>query len=106
MDEDPEEAAIRETLEETGYEVELLGDRFPRSDDYIRPLALQKNMVKEDHIHMDFIYAAKIVGGSEILNEKETDGINWFTVDEIKSSSFETFPDTKKWVEIIKDKYM
>lgn len=40
--EDPEEAALRETFEETGLRVKLVGKRFPRKQDFILPLALQK----------------------------------------------------------------
>ncbi len=105
MNEDPEEAAIREVYEETGYNVELLGERIPREDDYIQPLALQKNIIKENHVHIDFIYAAMVVSGSKTLNEVETNGIGWFTADEINNENFETFPDVKSWVKKLEKKY-
>lgn len=45
--EDPEEAALRETFEETGLRVKLVGKRFPRKQDFILPLALQKTWWKK-----------------------------------------------------------
>ena len=36
--ETPEETASREVYEETGLKIKLLGRRFPREDDFIRPL--------------------------------------------------------------------
>ena len=42
-DEFPEETAMREVYEETGYHIELLGERFPRENDLIRPLGIQKS---------------------------------------------------------------
>ena len=42
-EETPEEAALREVYEETGLHVRLLGERFPREEDFIRPLGIQKN---------------------------------------------------------------
>ena len=44
----PEEAAIREVYEETGVKITLLGERFPREDDLIRPLGIQCERKKDD----------------------------------------------------------
>ena len=56
MNESPEEAAKREVFEETGLKIKLLGERKPRTCDYILPLAIQKNVINDEHIHMDFVY--------------------------------------------------
>ncbi len=97
LNEDPEEAAIRETFEETGLWVKLIGERYPRENDFIRPLALQKNIVKPNHIHIDIVYKAIPIKGSLNMNEKETNGLKWFSLDEILSKDFETFDDVKVW---------
>ena len=52
LNEDPEEASLREVFEETGIKVKLIGKRYPREEDYITPIAIQKNIVKENHIHI------------------------------------------------------
>jgi 8-oxo-dGTP pyrophosphatase MutT (NUDIX family) len=97
--EDPEEAAIREVLEETGLNVRLIGER-PEGC-YTLPLALQKNLFKSDpnHIHMDFVYIAIPEDEELRLNEQESDGLEWFTIDEIKDPSFSTFSDVPVWCE-------
>ena len=96
--ETPEEAALREAYEETGMHIRLLGERFPREDDFIRPLGIQKNRRTtedgETHMHVDIIYAA--VPNEEkplILNTEESDDINWFTREEL--DRIDCFPDIK-----------
>lgn len=93
-DETPEEAALREVYEETGLKVKLLGDRFPREEDYIRPLGIQKNRHSNGETHVDIIYAA-IPNHSteEILNAEESDDIGWFSREEL--DSIDVFPDIK-----------
>lgn len=101
-----EEAAVREVYEETGLKVELLGNRVPRDCDYILPLAIQKNMVKDDHIHMDFVYVARVIGNNELVqNVEETDGIKWYSLDEINDSNLETFDDVREWCQYIIENY-
>lgn len=96
--EDPEEAALRETFEETGLNVKLVGKKFPREQDFIFPLALQKNIVEENHIHIDFVYLAyPKENQKEIINYNETEGLEWFTLDQIVNDNFETFDDVKYW---------
>ena len=96
--ETPEEAALREVYEETGLRVRLLGERFPREDDFIRPLGIQKNRRTtsdgETHMHIDIIYAAiPIRDTEEKLNVEESDDIGWFTRDEL--DAIDVFPDIK-----------
>lgn len=99
--EDPEEAAIRECFEETGLKVELEGKRIPRQQDYILPLAIQNNEVNSEHYHMDFVYKARLKEkNNPIQNIEETDGIGWFSLEEIKK--LETFKDVIEWCEYIK----
>lgn len=93
-DETPEEAALREVYEETGLKVTLLGDRFPREEDYIRPLGIQKNRHSNGETHVDIIYVA-IPNHStdEVLNVEESDDIGWFAREEL--DKIDCFPDIK-----------
>ena len=96
--ETPEEAALREVYEETGLRVRLIGERFPREDDFIRPLGIQKNRKTlnngEAHMHIDIIYAAVPNDDStERLNAEESDDIRWFTREELEY--IDCFPDIK-----------
>ena len=95
--EDPEHAVLREVKEETNLDIELVGERYPRQEDYIRPFALQRNIVKDNHIHMDLFYIA-VDKGTSNLKEKEDEvlGSRWFSKEEIIKEDFNTFPEKKK----------
>ena len=93
-DETPEECALREVYEETGIKVTLLGDRFPREDDFVRPLGIQKNRQENGDVHIDIIYAAIPNNNIEpIINIEEESDVKWFTRDEL--DSIQCFPDIK-----------
>lgn len=96
----PDDSAIREVFEETGLHVTLVGDRLPSEDNgQIRPYGIQRNIITEgEHEHLDLIYLAIPEDGKIVQNSDETDGIGWFSVDEITSPSFNTFEAQKKWV--------
>lgn len=97
LNEDPETAVCREVKEETNLDITLLGERYPREEDFIKPFALQRNVVKDDHVHMDLFYIA-IANNPEQIKAKEDEVLNykWFTKEEIMSSNFDTFPEKKK----------
>ena len=97
-EETPEEAALREVYEETGLRVRLLGERFPREEDFIRPLGIQKNKRTmqdgEMHMHVDIIYAAVPNSDNKLkLNKEESDDIGWFSREELEN--IDCFPDIK-----------
>ena len=96
--ETPEETVLREVYEETGLRVSLVGERFPREDDFIRPLGIQKNRKTmndgEMHMHIDIIYAAiPNDDNMETLNAEESDAIGWFSREELEY--IDCFPDIK-----------
>lgn len=96
LNEDPEEASLREVFEETGIKVKLIGKRYPREEDYITPIVIQKNVVKENHIHIDFVYLAyPLENQVEVQNVEETDGLEWFTLEEILDENFDTFENVR-----------
>lgn len=93
-DETPEEAALREVYEETGLRVRLLGERFPREEDLIRPLGIQRNRNSKGDVHIDIIYPAIPNDDSkEQLNIQESDDIGWFSREELED--VDCFPDIK-----------
>lgn len=93
-DEVPEEAAVREVFEETGIKITLLGEKFPREDDFIRPLGIQKNRTLKGNTHIDIIYTGipNNIDHELILSDEST-GIGWFSRDEL--DKIEVFPDVK-----------
>ncbi len=98
--ETPDAAALRETFEETGLHVELVGEKPPVEGGLIRPWGIQVNVIKlyqEEHI--DLIYLAFPLPDQTVQkNVSETDGIGWFSKDAILDPQFNTFPSIKTWV--------
>lgn len=104
----PSDAAKREALEETGLEIELLKQENIwitswNANSIERPyLCLLEEVPaygdKPAHKHIDFIYLAKPIGGREKINPTETEGMHWFTLEEINAlkSDEEIFAETQK----------
>ncbi|MEM3781629.1 MAG: NUDIX domain-containing protein [Candidatus Micrarchaeaceae archaeon] len=97
----PYEAAIRETKEETGIDVELVGDDNVRHiDEAARSLPMPFAILYENvpyrtqpmHLHFDMIYVGKAVGGTIVANNESTD-IKWMNAKEI--GNMETLPNVK-----------
>ncbi len=63
LDEDPERAALREAKEESGLEVELLGERPPTTSPgtraLIAPRFLDIHRINDTHEHIGLIYWAR-----------------------------------------------
>lgn len=102
-DEMPEETAVREAYEETGVKVRLLGERFPREDDCIRPLGIQKNRGTQGDVHFDFIYAAVPVGNTEPTVSFESYSVRWFSREELDELNM--FEDIKITYDYIMSHY-
>jgi len=68
LDEDPEQAALREAREESGLDVELLGERPPTTSPgtraLIAPRFLDIHRINETHEHIGMIYWARPKIGS------------------------------------------
>ncbi len=92
-DETPEETALRETYEETGVRVKLIGERFPREDDFIRPLGIQKNRGKDGSLHIDITYVGIPLSQDDVIEDEEIDRCGWFSYEEL--ADIEVFPDIK-----------
>lgn len=92
--ETPEEAAVREVYEETGIKSTLIGDRFPREDDLIRPLGIQYNRKDNGDRMVDIIYVGKPNNPEEPLKvSDESNDIGWFSRHDLEEMS--VFPDVK-----------
>jgi len=87
LDEDPEQAAVREAREESGLEVELVGERPPTTGPgtraLIAPRFLDIHRITDTHEHIGMIYFARPVGGELGLAEEEHHDIRWCTREEL-----------------------
>ncbi len=89
----PEETALRETYEETGVRIKLIGDRFPREDDFLRPLGIQKNRGKDGSLHVDITYVGIPLTIDDVITDDEIDRSAWFSMDEL--NDINVFSDIK-----------
>lgn len=87
LDEEPEQAALREAREESGLEVELIGERPPTTSPgtraLIAPRFLDIHRITDTHDHIGLIYWARPKGGSIVLAEEEHHAIRWCTAGEL-----------------------
>ena len=89
LDEDPEQAAQREAYEESGLEVELLGERPPTTAPGTRallaPRFLDIHRISATHEHIGMIYFARPRDpvATLALAPEEHHAIRWCTQDEL-----------------------
>lgn len=87
LDEDPEQAALREAKEESGLDVELLGERSPTTEPgtraLIAPRFLDIHRITDTHEHIGMIYWARPKSGSATLAVEEHHDIRWCSTTEL-----------------------
>jgi len=87
LDEDPEQAALREAREESGFEVELLGERPPTTGPgtraLIAPRFLDIHAITDTHEHIGMLYWARPKNGTLTLARQEHHDIRWCSADEL-----------------------
>jgi 8-oxo-dGTP pyrophosphatase MutT (NUDIX family) len=87
LDEDPEQAALREAKEESGFEVELLGERPPTTESgtraLIAPRFLDIHRITDTHEHIGMIYWARPKNGTMTLADAEHHDIRWSSAEEL-----------------------
>lgn len=89
--EDPETAALREAREESGLEVELLGERPPTSGDGTRALIAPRyadvHRITATHEHVGLIYWARPkdaqAAGAPVLAAAEHHALRWVSREEL-----------------------
>ncbi|MBU2220889.1 NUDIX domain-containing protein [Patescibacteria group bacterium] len=93
LDEDPEEAALREVQEEVGLSVTLVGERAPTYDDnekeVLVPRFINRHAINDTHEHISFVYFAKADTREFVQGETEvSDHIRWFTREELADPTY------------------
>ncbi len=93
LDEDPEEAALREVQEEVGMTVKLIGERAPvyEGDDkeVLIPRFINRHRINDVHEHISFAYFATSDTRDVVQSDTEvSDHIKWFTEEELNAESY------------------
>ena len=115
--ETPEETAKRECKEETGMDVEIIGDNQPdlftgnpqEGRMLKKPIAMLLEEIPESkersepaHQHMDFLFIAKPLDENQVLTLEKTEGsdMRWFSRSDIEKldDSTEIFANVKEYV--------
>lgn len=92
LTEDPVEAALREVKEETGLDVELIGEVTVTENDrknLLVPRFMHRHKINEIHEHISLIYFAKSKNREVMEGETEkSEGIRWFTKEELADPQY------------------
>jgi len=97
--ETPDHAAIRECLEETGININLLGNKTPVEGGLVCPYGIQLNpIIPNLRDHVDLVYLGQ-PQNNQIINrsEREASDIGWFSLEEIRK--LDTYKSTIQWCE-------
>lgn len=77
----PDEAAVREVLEESGVPVELVGERaleVPGPRQLVRPRGVQLEAIAPGHEHIDLVYLARPVPEYDGYLLPEDGSLGWY----------------------------
>ena len=100
LDEDPEMGALREAKEESGLEVELIGERPPTTGPgtraLIAPRFLDIHRISDSHEHIGMIYWARPKSGSLALAAEEHHDIRWCSAEDLEALQ-PAMSDAVKW---------
>lgn len=106
LDEEPNQAAIREVKEEVGLDVQLYhGEAYPltKKDNYqelIPPQFLDKNRINDSHEHVTLVYFARADTDKLTLSEKEkSDECRWFTMEELDDPQYQLKDNIKMYAQ-------
>lgn len=112
LDEDPEQAALREVREEVGLEVLLYdetGAHSMVSDSYkelIPPQYMNRHRINDNHEHVTLVYFAKAKTDKLILSKTEKSaGCKWLTKKELDDVSYAIKDDIKRYARSALDKF-
>ncbi len=101
LEEDPEQAALREAKEESGLDVELIGERPPTTSPgtraLIAPRFLDIHRISDTHEHIGMIYWARTKNPADIQRaEAEHHDILWCSTTDLDTLR-PPMSDAVKW---------
>lgn len=82
----PDECAIREAKEETGFDIELIDLGKLTKRNLIQNFDIQLDNIKPGHQHINLSYIGKIIGGIQREKSDRDTELRWFSPEEIQNS--------------------
>src|SRR3989338_7100782 len=102
LDEDPDQALVREIKEECGLnakDIKMLNKRpigkFTGRKILYTPFSIDVHLFKNDHKHINFTYFAKSKTDKIKLSGEEHHDIKWINENEFDSPTYNLLPDIK-----------
>ena len=106
LDEDSDQALQREIKEETGLEVEILGDRPDVADikekpskALLVPMYMDIHHFNDTHRHQNLVFFGKAANDDAILEEREHSKLCWFTANDLKDEQYDLSPYIRFYAE-------
>ncbi len=96
LNEDTDEALVREVQEECGLPIEMISEKFPGefpgTKMLLRPEIVDVHEISATHRHVNFAYFARALSAQPVLAPAEHHDIRWFTAAEIADPAFNIKP--------------
>ena len=95
----PDDAAVREVLEESGVRVELVGERALPVDEprqLVRPRGVQLETISPGHEHIDLIYFARPISDYAGYLLEADPSLGWYDREALES--LELTEEIRHWV--------
>jgi ADP-ribose pyrophosphatase YjhB (NUDIX family) len=94
----PDDAAVREVLEESGVRIELVGERALTVENpvqLVRPRGIQLEFISPGHEHIDLIYWGKPVSGYDGNLLQDDPSLGWYTQQDL--DALELTDEIRAW---------
>lgn len=93
LNEDPEEALLREAKEECGLDIEIIGKKEPNfqvldTKFLYPPTFMNIHKVNDTHRHVGLFYIAKAKSDKFVHNKEEHNDIRWFSEEDLEKPEF------------------
>ncbi len=93
LDEDPDQALLREVKEECGLDIEVMAKKEPQihvpGTKFLYPPSFMNiHDINENHQHIGLIYFAKAKSDKVALSEREHNDIRWFSLEDLDKAEY------------------